>query len=251
MLKKFFLAVSFLTIIPAYGRNDADEKDMADSLCFYPLVGFILGGLLAGTAYLASFFSTALGSDALVIAVWIILTGALHLDGLMDSGDGLFSGQDREKKLVIMKDSRVGAMGVITLAVILMLKLTFLNELDGGDKWTSLLVAPALGRGVMVYAIALFPYARSTPGLGNSFGSAKMTDKMVAATLVLLVGTYLIASYSGLITIAITALLVCFIARWIAHSLGGMTGDTYGALCETTEMLFIVMGVVCSGVFPW
>lgn len=249
MLKNFLLAISFLTIFPAYGRNDAAEKDMASSLYFYPLVGFLLGGILVGTDYLSSFFSTALGADALVVAAWIIFTGALHLDGLMDSGDGLFSGRDREKKLDIMKDSRIGAMGAITLAAVLMLKLAFLSELEGGDKWIALLVAPAVGRCVMVYAIGIFPYARVTPGLGNSFGSEKLTVKILGATLILLAGTYLIASYPGWIAVTFTALAAYLIAIWMAHSLGGMTGDTYGALCETTETLFVMIWVMCSRLF--
>jgi len=239
------LAISFLTIIPAYGNRIAGEKDMVNSLYFYPLVGFIIGGVLAFTAYITEYLSLGLAGDALIIVVWIIITGALHLDGLMDSADGLFSGKDREKQLEIMRDSRVGAMGVVILAAVMLLKLTFLNEIPCGDKYWVLLIAAAAGRWAMVYAISFFPYARSEPGLGNSFGGNQDKTKItVVAALILLAGAFLAGHSQSLIILAITVVLMMLVARWLAGCLGGMTGDIYGALCELTETLFIIITVI-------
>ncbi len=248
MVSSLLLAISFLTIVPVYGNRTAWEKDMADSLYFYPLTGLLIGAFLVGAAYLSEILSLGWAGDAIIIVVWIIITGALHLDGLMDSADGLFSGRDREKKLEIMRDSRVGAMGVIAFGVIMLLKFTFLTTLSYTDKLWVLLISPAVGRWAMVYAVACFPYARSGPGLGNSFGNINGPYKIIGASIPLLMVVLLLMKGEGFLIIALTASVVVMIARWIAGCLGGMTGDTYGALCEVTETLFIIITVIAMAV---
>lgn len=250
MVGSLLLAISFLTIIPVYGTRVAQDKDMASSLYFYPLTGLLIGAVLLLIAYLSEVLSLGWAGDAVIIAVWIIITGALHLDGLMDSADGLFSGREREEKLEIMRDSRVGAMGVITFAVILLLKFTLLTTLAYPDKLWALLIAPALGRWAMVYAVASFPYARCGPGLGNSFGGFNGAGKIIGSSIPLLLVVLLLMKWNGLLIIALTALLVIFLARWIAAGLGGMTGDTYGAICEVTETLFLVIAVIAMKLYP-
>ncbi len=243
------LAISFLTIVPVYGNRQAGEKDMAYSLYFYPLTGILIGLLLAGVAYLAEILSLGWAGDAVIIVIWIIITGALHLDGLMDSADGLFSGREREKKLEIMRDSRVGAMGVIAFGAIMLLKFTFLGSMTYTDKLWVLLISPALGRWVMVYAVSCFPYARSGPGLGKSFGSINGAGKTLGAAIPLLVALLLLVKWEIFIIMALTVFAVVAMARWMAGSLGGLTGDTYGALCEVTETLFIVVTVIAMKLF--
>ncbi len=243
-MKSLFLAISFLTIIPLYGIRKAEEREMALSLYFYPLTGFLIGGLLVLTAWVSQRLSLGWAGDAIIIAVWIIVTGALHLDGLMDSADGLFSGREREKKLEIMRDSRVGAMGVIAFGVILLLKFTFITTLPYADKLEIILLAPAIGRSAMVYAVSYFPYARSGPGLGRSFGEVGRPGPMVGASITLLGAAFLLLKWPGICIISLTAAIVVLTARRMADSLGGMTGDTYGALCEITETLLIAIGVI-------
>ncbi|PKM77992.1 MAG: adenosylcobinamide-GDP ribazoletransferase [Firmicutes bacterium HGW-Firmicutes-15] len=243
-MRNFLLALSFLTIIPAYGNRLASEKEMAFSLYFYPLVGFVIGGLLAVTAYLAHILSLGLAGDVMVVVLWIIITGAMHMDGLMDSADGLFSGRDRERKLEIMRDSRIGAMGAVTMAAILLLKLSFLYQLPLEHKLLALFIAPALGRLVMVYAISFFPYARSESGLGNSFGAKKGKEKLVGAAVLLLLGSIAVGGWQVLLPLILTVGIMILIARWIAGRLGGLTGDNYGALCESTETVLLMVTVI-------
>lgn len=243
------LAISFLTIIPVYGNRKAGEKDMADSLYFYPLTGILIGLLLAAAAYLAEILSLGWAGDAIIIVVWIIITGALHLDGLMDSADGLFSGRDRERKLEIMRDSRVGAMGVISLVGLMLLKFSFLTTLTYIDKLGVLLISPAVGRWAMVYAASYFPYARSGPGLGKSFGNLNGSGRIITASLTILAATFLLMKWEGVFILFLTAAIVLLIARWMAGSLGGLTGDTYGALCEVAETLFILITVIAMTLF--
>ncbi len=248
-MSSLLLAISFLTIIPVYRNRTAREEDMANSLYYYPLTGLLIGTLLVSAAYLSELLFLGWAGDAIIIVVWIIITGALHLDGLMDSADGLFSGRDRERKLEIMRDSRVGAMGVITLVAIIFLKFTFLTTLAYTDKLWVLLISPAVGRWAMVYAISCFTYARSGPGLGKSFGNINGPGKILVASIPLLATIILLMNWEGIFILSLTAAIVLMIARWMAGSLGGLTGDTYGALCEVTETLFIMITVIAMTLF--
>lgn len=247
-MRSFLLALSFLTIIPAYGSRVAGEKEMANSLYYYPLVGFIIGGFLGALAWLSDLLRLGSGGDALIVVAWIVISGGLHLDGLMDSADGLFSGRDRERKLQILKDSRVGAMGGIALVAVILLKFAFLTSLPYEYKLWALLIAPAAGRCFMVYEVLLFPYARSGPSLGKCFGAEVGKAKIVGATLLLVIGAYMAASLMGIWTVMITAVPMVIIARWIDRALGGHTGDTYGATCELSETLFLIIVAISISV---
>lgn len=241
-MREFLLAISFLTVIPAYGNRLADDKDMAGSLAYYPLVGFIIGALLAALANLCQLLSLGMSGTALVIVFWIILTGGLHLDGLIDSADGLFSGKDRERKLEIMRDSRIGAMGAIALAALLILKFSFLSEITYPDLYL-LIIAPAFGRAIMLLGIYFFPYARSGPGLG-SFADQANWIHILIAIITLFLGTFLLAKSSGLIMLGLAAVPIALVIIWAARQLGGLTGDSYGAICELSETMFLITAVL-------
>lgn len=247
-MRRLLLAVSFLTVIPAYGKRLADDKDMAGSLAFYPLVGFIIGALLAALAYFGHWLSLGLAGTVLVIVFWIVLTGGLHLDGLMDTADGMFSGKERERKLEIMRDSRVGAMGAIALAALLLLKTSFLAALAYPDNFYLLMIGPAFARCMMVISIYFFPYARSGPGLGKSFADQAGWIHISIAAAILLAGTFLLARGSGLILLGLSAIPLVLIIVWIARQLGGLTGDTYGAICELSEALFLITAVITRAI---
>lgn len=243
-MNSLFLAISFLTIFPTYPRMTVGERDMAKSLYFYPLVGFLIGGILYSLAYLGQIIPLGKGADAIIIVAWIIVTGGLHLDGLMDLADGIFSGKERQLKLGIMRDSRIGAMGVIAFGVILLLKFAFLPLLEYADKRWVLFIAPAAGRFIMVYSIVFYNYARSDSGLGKVFGDSVDKSKFWGAALILLIGGFLLAKTTGLLVITATFIIGAFIVAWIGKVLGGQTGDTYGAICEITETLFIIIAVI-------
>ncbi len=247
-MQRLLLAISFLSIIPAYGNGRADDRDMAGSLAFYPLTGFLIGALLTAAAWLCHGLDLGISGDALIIVGWIIITAGLHLDGLMDTADGLFSGRDRERKLEIMRDSRVGAMGAIALAALLILKISFLNEIAYPEKLWILMAAPAFGRWMMVLGIYYFPYARSGPGLGKSFADQASWVEILMATATLLIGIFLLLGSRGLIILALTALPVALIIAWLARQLGGLTGDTYGAINEISEALFLIAAVLSQAI---
>ena len=169
----------------------------------------------------------------------VALTGGLHLDGLMDSCDGLFGGYTRERRLEIMRDAHLGSFGVLGGGAVLLLKFGLLLSLPDATRGAALLLAPAFGRWTLVLAAVLFPPARPD-GLGAAFRAALSPRRVVTAALSVLV----LASFAG--AIGLLALVICSIGvwrlgRWIAAALGGLTGDSYGALAELTEALALLV----------
>lgn len=236
-------AFSFLTILPVGPLGAVSEKTIARSLAFYSLVGFALGGLLFGTAWILHTGPAPELNSAVILAVWVISTRALHLDGLMDSFDGLLSGRDRARKLEIMKDSRVGAMGAIALALQVLVKWSALGVLlESGQYWV-LAAAPAVGRSAMLPAMVFYPYAREENGLGRSFSHNAGFGSSLAAGLILAAGIFWLNSGPGLLIMLTSLAASALIMHAMARSLGGHTGDTYGAICEITESLFLLAAV--------
>jgi adenosylcobinamide-GDP ribazoletransferase len=238
-MKELLLAISFLTILPVYNKS-AREDEMARSLFYYPAVGLLIGLGLSLVAYMGKCLALGWAGDVLIIVFWIIASGGLHLDGLMDSADGIFSGRERERKLEIMKDSRVGAMGAIALVALILLKISFLGLIPYPLKYWALLIAPALGRTMILFSLSYYPYARTGPGLGKCFGD--QVSKMVfpVTMFMVLLGAYFADGLRAMIVVVITAIIAAFLSSRIARILGGQTGDTYGALCEISETMFLI-----------
>ena len=249
-MKELILALSFLTILPIKIKKIASEMQMAKSLYYYPLVGLTIGAGLVLTAFIAEHLALGYAGDVLLVIFWIFITGALHVDGLMDTADGIFSGQSRERKLEIMRDSRIGAMGAVVLLSVIILKISFINELAPVNKYWVLLMAPALGRTIMVYVISYYPYARTGTGLGKCFGFPiskiifPFTFAFMLATGYILGVIIGFNAFAGLGLILVTGIIAAIIAKYLASLIGGHTGDTYGAMCEISETLFIILAVI-------
>jgi adenosylcobinamide-GDP ribazoletransferase len=236
MLRRLIFALSMLTRIPMPFLRDLTPKEMGQSSIFFPLVGAGVGAWLIGIHWLCRH----LWDDALLIAIctlmgWIGVTGGFHLDGLMDTCDGIFSGKGRAEMLRIMKDSHVGAFGVIGLVCTLLLKSGGLHAMEAEEAWKGLLVAPIMGRWSMTYATAVFRYAREEVGLGAAF--AKFSDwKCLLLASIFTVAVVLgVFRQEAFVLIPPVVAFICFTAWRLARQLGGLTGDTYGALCELTE----------------
>lgn len=242
MFNSFRLAISFLTILPVY-KKMANNQELARSVSYYPLVGLLLGAVAAGSCYGLRSLGLGISADVVALVIMITITGGLHMDGLMDTADGIFSGRDREKKLEIMKDSRVGAMGVIAFGTVFLLKIAFLYELTLGPKLMALILAPAAGRWAMTLCIIHYPYARPT-GLGACLQQAGYGQLMVAS-IILIAASWGLAGFMGLAVLAAIVPAVVVTAGIILKCLGGMTGDTYGAtgeLIETWTICIILLG---------
>jgi len=242
----FLTAVRFLTVIPlTKAAQPPTDGELVGSLNYYSLVGLILGGLLALISLGADLLGLGLSGSVIIISVLIILTGGMHLDGLADTADGIFNCRSREEKLKIMRDSRIGAMGAIALWVVLMLKVSLLGELLLPDKLFLVWFMPAVGRGAMVWSVVKFPYARDSGGLGSfSKGAGAAAIHLNIATLVIS-GVLMLGIYSLLIIVGVFA-LAHIVSLLLSRVLGGLTGDTYGAICEISETLTLLFGIVFS-----
>jgi adenosylcobinamide-GDP ribazoletransferase len=235
LVRRFLAAASFLTRLPVPANVQLDEVSLAESPPMFPLVGAIIGLVTAGFDRLAcALFHPAVAAVGDLMVVFG-LTGGLHLDGLLDSADGLLSGKSREKALDIMKDSRVGAMGVSAGILVIGLKITLIAVLAAGARFKALLIAPLLGRHSMLVAMTLFPYARPEEGLGSLFKAKAGPRWLLIPGLFVTAVTIVAAGQRGAAALFLSVLLAMVLGRWASARLGGLTGDVYGALCEITE----------------
>jgi adenosylcobinamide-GDP ribazoletransferase len=248
LVRSFLCALAFLTRIPVPGGwSRFDENDFRRSGYWFPLIGLLLGVIIGLLWYLLRGFLAAPVLAALLLGLSVFLTGGLHLDGLMDTVDGVYGGRSREERLAFMKDSHVGAFGVIAVVLILILKYSLYAQINF-NLLPYLLAAPVLGRQAMVWAQVVFPYARKQ-GLGSLFsiyGNYKILMITTGISLFLLVA---LLKLTGVGIFVAAGLLFYLTAGWLSRLLGGLTGDTYGALCELTEIVVLLIGVLLGGRF--
>ena len=232
ILEGFFRALSFLTILPCPKRESTVEE-YGRASGWFPVIGAVLGAILYASALLFHRLFSPLPASALVVAIWAFVTRGFHLDGLADTFDGIGGGFDRESRLAVMKDSRLGTFGGTALAAVLLLKTVILAEFGG--RLEVLVLAPVLGRWGILIAMRYFPSARPG-GMGDTFrkhcGHAQITLGSLAALWAVL----LLSGLSGLPLLVIVPALTALFSLWIKRLLGGLTGDSYGAVCEIMEL---------------
>jgi adenosylcobinamide-GDP ribazoletransferase len=233
-------AVQFLTVAPAVVRRPFRAAELGRAVGWFPLVGLLLGGVLAALdGALGLLFPPAVKA-ALVLAAWALATGVLHLDGLLDSCDGLFGGRTPEARLRIMRDERVGAFAVIGGVFAVLLKYAALAALPG--RTPALVVAPVLGRWGMALAIVAFPYARAE-GLGRAMKDHAGRREATLASATAALAAMLIGRGAGLTALVLAGAVTWLGGRWVLRRLPGFTGDVYGALCEVLEILALLVFV--------
>jgi adenosylcobinamide-GDP ribazoletransferase len=223
-------ALQFLTVLPL---GPADRFDPRRVMRYFPVAGIVMGSIVSAFDAVATLVLPLPVAAALDVALMAMITGALHLDGLADTADGLLGSRDRTRSLAIMKDSRVGAMGVVVVALVLIVKTVGLGAVSR-DRGLALILVPAFARSAMMVAMAAMPYARSGGGTGRAFfhPPARAVD-LAAVALPLGLSVFLgwrcmliLAAFAGT-----TALMLQFY-RW---RMGGVTGDLIGALGEVVE----------------
>ncbi|MEW5872495.1 MAG: adenosylcobinamide-GDP ribazoletransferase [Chloroflexota bacterium] len=247
----FLAAVQFLTLTPPFVRRLFTPAEMGASVGFYPLVGALLGGLLFLVDLLLALFLPTLPRSALLLAVWVILTGALHLDGFLDSCDGLLGGYTPESRLEIMRDERVGAYALAGGVLLLLLKFSALaslaENLPARLLLCALLLSPTLGRWAISLALVASPYARPQ-GLGYDLKRHATWRQALLASLFTLLLTLALAWYSAnwmLCLAPVFAALVAWLAaRFALQRLPGLTGDLYGAINELVEAAVLLALVI-------
>jgi adenosylcobinamide-GDP ribazoletransferase len=245
---EFAAAVQFLSILPVPGSAQLFEKDkvtpgLVIGCEYFPLVGLLLALLLWLLVLVFAPFVPQLVLAALLVAALVMLTGGLHLDGLMDSCDGLFGGRTRERKLEIMRDSRVGSFGVLGAVCLLLLKFALFASLKVHAFPFALMMTLPSARWAMVLALRVFPSARPS-GLGAAFHQAVTTERLLVAGIIALAIALVLGQLIGLLVwmaATVTALLLGF---WITRSIGGLTGDSYGAIEEVVEVVALLVLVM-------
>lgn len=231
-------ALRFLTVFPIKGLPPMTEVSIVSAMAAFPVAGLLIGATGVGIGWIADWlWGEPLRSVAIVVT-WMLLTLGLHLDGLADTCDALFSWRSRKRKLEIMKDSRIGTMGALSLLVIVLLKLGALLSLQSA-WWLGALLAPMWGRWADIYGIFWFP-AACEGGMGRTFhDQVRRTDFIIATASALLIGVVLLPP-SGALVGSVVGLAVHGLARGMVAALGGLTGDTYGALTEVGEVVTLL-----------
>lgn len=229
------LAIRFLTIVPVPGREAAGPGALARAAWWFPAVGLGLGvGLAVADRLLDRAFPPLLAA-LLVVSLWKVATGGIHLDGLADCLDGL-GGRDAEHRLAIMRDSRIGVFGALGLILTLLAGLMALAELPADLRWRALLLAPMAGRLSPLVVGALFRAAAPHPGLGRDFATSLGRWPAAAG----LAGTAALAGLAlGIPGVAALGLALAAAALWsgfLVRRLGGLTGDVLGSGVELAEV---------------
>jgi adenosylcobinamide-GDP ribazoletransferase len=253
-LRELVAGISFSTTVPIPGssrlfRNNEVEPRPVIGTAYFPFIGLLIAlvlcliPLLFGGNFLFNAGLPGIALAALVIVAEIALTGGLHLDGLMDSFDGLFGGRTRENKLEIMQDSRVGSFGILGAAAVLLLKLAFLSSLSIHQLPLALLVVLPTARAAMIVAVAAFPPARPS-GLGATFHQTLTRPRLIAVIVTSLLIALIFGRLAGIIAWVISLLIAYLIGLWLMRSIQGQTGDTYGMtaeVCEVAALLVLVL----------
>jgi adenosylcobinamide-GDP ribazoletransferase len=239
----FFAALKFLTIFPALKRWGKGTEELEQSLSYFPLVGLVLGAILLGLNYVLSLILPAAVVNALLIIALVIMTGAHHLDGLVDSFDGTVSGKSRERRLEIMADSHVGTFGIIAAVLLLLLKYASLSSVPFNAIMPALLLMPTLSRWAVVNTIFIFPYAKNS-GMGLAFKKGATWQRLAIATIIALVASVLLLNWQGVVLMATLWLITFGIGAYFRSRLGGLTGDVYGAINELSEVLVLLLLII-------
>ena len=248
MLHNFITALQFLTVFTVKKDHEVDENDLARSMVFFPFVGLVIGLLLvwADRALLVVFPDPIANIFLLILAMFI--TRALHIDGLADSIDGIMGGADRESRLAIMRDSRIGTAGVLGIVFVLMLRYVCLNNLFDDYKAAALLTAPAFGRWSQMLMMFQADYGRED-GMGKAFVGHVRLGGLIAASVVSLgISAYVIVqdNRTAVLAVTIPLLIALFTMLWrwyIVRKVGGVTGDSVGAASEMNEALTLLLFV--------
>lgn len=246
-MNSLLLAIQFLTVIPAR-ISRFSEKQLPQAVIYFPFVGLLLGIILAGGS--SALFILGFGSwitSVILVILLIILTGGMHLDGLADTVDALASSKTKTEMLAIMRDSRIGTMGVLSLISVLLLKITILSSLGARLLIPSLLLMCILSRWSMSVAMFTFSYAREE-GKAGAFIKGMTPAIFIFSTLIAICCVILSWSINAIILMPVIYLSTYLSGAFVRKHIGGITGDTIGAISEINEIITLTI-IYTSGRF--
>lgn len=241
-------AVRFLSVLPLPGPSRlfrmqmkrGENSGLILGSAYFPLVGLLFALILNLLMLVANGIFPRLVMAVLLVIALVLLTGGLHLDGLMDTCDGILGGRTRERRLEIMRDSRVGSFGVLGGACTLLLKFALFASLDMHTLLIAFLTVLPCSRWAMVLALRVFPAARPT-GLGVTYRQTVTPMRLLVAGGIAFI-TAIIAGYlMGVVIWFTTTCVALILGAWFMDRIGGLTGDTYGAIAEVSEVVALLM----------
>ena len=240
MLTAFLEAIRFLTLIPLPfmppTTGDDYEKTIARSMAWFPAVGLLIGAIGCVVALVAGALWNDLARAVAVVVVIGLITSGLHLDGLSDTFDAMMSWRPRERKLEIMKDSRIGSMGVLAIVFVLLLKWTSLSAIPAGNIIPLLILSSTASRASMSVSLSIFPYARQE-GIALAFMKERKAADILIALLMAAATAWLCMGWHGLVIAAASLAAGLVFSACCMREIKGITGDTLGAVSEIGEMV--------------
>lgn len=249
-MRSLLVAIQFLTRLPLpksiLHESDYQPVLLGRSVLFYPLVGLLIGSILYLSIYCLKYLSPELSSlviAAIVLCLWVLITGALHLDGLSDSADAWVGGYgDRDKTLAIMKDPYTGPAGVSMIVLVLLLKFSLLSVVVN-HEWTAVVLSPVLARAMIILLFLTIPYVRQD-GIGSQPAAsipAKPAWLVLLCIFALCGYLYQIQAIWLIASLLIVFFLLCYI---MMQRIGGTTGDTAGATIEFSEVIVLLVFIL-------
>jgi cobalamin 5'-phosphate synthase/cobalamin synthase len=239
-MQSLLAAIAFLTRIPVGRWVEFGREDVSRSAAWFPAVGALLGGIECLTAWLLLPHLPAPVAAVLLVALDVLLTGALHYDGLADTADGFGGGKDRDDILRIMRDHAIGSYGGVALVLAGGLKIAALASLLGGSTWPqAVIAAPMLGRWAILLLSAALPYARATASVVVGMGRKALAWGTLLTALAIAAGR----DPRLWIAAAVVALVTAALGLYCRRRIGGITGDTLGASAELGEIAVLLVFV--------
>jgi adenosylcobinamide-GDP ribazoletransferase len=239
LMNSFLIALQFLTIIPVSHSFIADDKQLGYSTLYYPVIGLLIGSLLAFFGLFLENLSFQIQA-AILLILWVMLTGALHLDGLADCTDAWVGGLgNKQRSLDIMKDPAAGPIAVVSLVLVLMLKWLLISAILENQLTSALILTPMLGRLAILILMLSTDYIRSAGSAKKIVENLPEGAVKVISLSGVIIGIYFLAGLP-IIFMFIMLFVIAFQAK---KRLGGVTGDIYGAAVELVEVS-VLLGVV-------
>jgi cobalamin 5'-phosphate synthase/cobalamin synthase len=245
-MRRLLAGLAFLSRLPVPQPRDGgyDAADLGKATLLFPVVGAILGGIEAALLVAIGAKLPPLLGAMLLLVVHVLLTGALHLDGLADMADGFGGGRSREDVLRIMRDHHIGSFGVVALVLLLGLKAAALATLLATANWRALVVAAALGRWAAVPLARFLPYARrGEGGLGAALTEHVGPAELLGATALACAIAFGAFGVRGWIPLAVAGGMTAFLGGLCRERIGGVTGDVMGAASELVEAAVYLIAV--------
>lgn len=241
-MQNFLVAIQFLTILPVRIAGELKPDTYGKALFFFPVVGALIGSMLAAIAVIFGFLPDIVVAGLVVIGSAVI-TGGIHLDGFADTCDGFYGGKSKERALDIMRDSRIGVMGIIGVVGILLLKFASFYSMPRAYLWKALIVMAVWGRFCQAMVCSLSRYARQE-GKAKFFIERAPKRNLFLPSAFTFGISYFLMGWDAIFPLVLSLPIIFFFVRYSNKKISGMTGDTIGAVNEIAEVSMLLFCIL-------